>query len=57
LFLQGTTSPFFGRLADALMHRGHAVSRINFNAGDAAYGGRRPGWHFRQRVTELPAFM
>ncbi len=57
LFLQGCTSPFFGRLSDALRGRGHAVSRINFNVGDAVYWGARPAWHFRGSVEGLPAFL
>jgi capsular polysaccharide export protein len=57
LFLQGCTSFFFGRLADRLRSRGHAVSRINFNTGDAAYWGARPAWHFRDGLAALPAFM
>jgi capsular polysaccharide export protein len=57
LFLQGCTSPFFGRLADKLANRGHAVSRINFNVGDAVYWGSRPAWNFRDGVESLPAFL
>jgi capsular polysaccharide export protein len=37
LFLQGNASPFFGALGQALVERGHAVRRINFNAGDLAF--------------------
>jgi capsular polysaccharide export protein len=57
LFLQGCTSPFFGRLADRLLSRGHAISRINFNAGDAVYWGSRPAWNFRDSVEALPGFL
>ncbi|MGE0558039.1 MAG: capsule biosynthesis protein [Burkholderiales bacterium] len=57
LFLQGCTSFFFGRLADRLRSRGHAVSRINFNAGDAVYWGARPAWNFRDGLAALPEFM
>jgi capsular polysaccharide export protein len=57
LFLQGCTSPFFGRLADRLSSRGHAISRINFNVGDAVYWGRRPAWNFREPVATLPGFL
>lgn len=57
LFLQGCTSPFFGRLADALRRRGHTVSRINFNAGDALYWGRRPAWSFRSGIAAFPDFL
>ena len=45
------------RLADRLANRGHAVSRINFNAGDAVYWGSRPAWNFRESVESLPGFL
>jgi capsular polysaccharide export protein len=57
LFLQGCTSPFFGRLADRLSSRGHAISRINFNVGDAVYWGSRPAWNFRDSIEDLPGFL
>lgn len=57
LFLQGCTSFFFRQLADRLRSRGHTVSRINFNVGDAVYWGRRPAWNFRDDLAALPAFM
>jgi capsular polysaccharide export protein len=40
LALQGTASPFFSRLADALIERGHSVQRVNFCGGDALYAGK-----------------
>ena len=36
LFLQGPPGPFFDRLGTALRDLGHAVHRINLNAGDVA---------------------
>ena len=36
LFLQGPPGPFFDTLGRALHELGHAVHRINLNAGDAA---------------------
>lgn len=57
LFLQGCTSPFFGRLADRLSSSGHAISRINFNVGDVVYWGSRPAWNFRESVAILPGFL
>ena len=36
LFLQGPPGPFFHRLAKSLLTLGHAVHRINLNAGDSA---------------------
>jgi capsular polysaccharide export protein len=41
LFLQGLATHFFVRLGDALVARGHAVHRVNFNAGDRLFW-RRP---------------
>jgi capsular polysaccharide export protein len=41
LFLQGLATHFFVRLGDALAARGHAVHRVNFNAGDRLFW-RRP---------------
>ena len=57
LFLQGTASPFFGRLGDHLGTAGARVSKINFCAGDSLYWGRRPAWHFRREVGELEDFL
>lgn len=56
LFLQGGSSPFFGRLAGRLAADGHAVSRINFNCGDCAYWGSRPAESFRGELGELPRY-
>lgn len=56
LFLQGGSSPFFGRLADRLAFDGHAVHRINFNGGDRAYWGRRRADHYRGALEELPGY-
>lgn len=58
LFLQGVSTPFFPRLADALRAQGHAVHRINFNVGDMANWGRRGcAVSFRGRLSELPDFV
>jgi capsular polysaccharide export protein len=53
LFLQGVCSPFFSRLADQLMADGHAVFKINFNAGDVAYWGDKKSVNFRGRPQDL----
>jgi capsular polysaccharide export protein len=37
LFLQGLASWFFDRLGRALIERGHAVHRVNFNGGDRLF--------------------
>jgi len=44
-------------LADRLERDGHAVFKINFNAGDRLYWGTRRAWAFRGDVAELPAFL
>jgi capsular polysaccharide export protein len=57
LFLQGMATRFFERLAQALLGRGHAVHRVNFNGGDRAFW-RLPGAvDFRGREHEWPDFL
>jgi capsular polysaccharide export protein len=53
LALQGTASPFFSRLADALCERGHSVRRVNFCGGDLAYAGKGDAWDFREQAGVL----
>ncbi|MGL4410137.1 MAG: capsule biosynthesis protein [Zoogloea sp.] len=57
LFLQGVSSPFFPALADRLVAQGHAVFKVNFNGGDAAYWGRRPAASFRGDLEALEGFL
>ncbi|GAA0574280.1 capsular biosynthesis protein [Caenispirillum bisanense] len=57
LFLQGPATPFFAHLSDRLRAQGHAVHRIHFCAGDAAYWGGRPAWWFREPLTALRDFL
>ncbi len=57
LFLQGVNTPFFAQLGDQLIKNDHRVSRINFNAGDTVYWGRRTAWAFRDRLESLPDFL
>lgn len=57
LFLQGVASPFFARLADHLSALGHPIYRINFNAGDVLYWGRRSSWSFRAGIEDLPQYL
>ncbi|ELW9526873.1 capsular biosynthesis protein [Burkholderia cenocepacia] len=56
LALQGTASPFFNRLTDALRGRGHAVRRVNFCGGDLLYGGGRDVWNYPDRLEGLPVW-
>jgi capsular polysaccharide export protein len=57
LFLQGMATRFFERLGQALLVRGHAVHRINFNGGDRAFW-RLPGAvDFCGRAEEWPDFL
>ena len=55
LFLQGLATPFFVRLGDALAARGHAVHRVNFNAGDRLFWRRPNATDFAGRDDEWPA--
>ncbi len=57
LFLQGVNTPFFAKLSDRLAAHGHRIFRINFNAGDTVYWGRRNAWAFRERIEVLPEFL
>jgi capsular polysaccharide export protein len=57
LFLQGVCSPFFARLAGHLEEGGHAVFKVNFNAGDFAYWQGRNAYAFRGRPSEMPEFL
>ena len=44
LFLQGPHGPFFRQLGRMLQKAGAQVWRVGFNAGDAAFWGRAPGY-------------
>ncbi|MEO1640004.1 MAG: capsular biosynthesis protein [Pseudomonadota bacterium] len=44
LFLQGPHGPFFRQLGGMLRAAGAQVLRVGFNAGDAAFWGRAPGY-------------
>ena len=57
LLLQGVSSPFFARLADQLLAAGHAVFKVNFNCGDAAFWLPRHAWRFRDDVATLPEWL
>lgn len=57
LFLQGVNTPFFAQLHDQLVAHGHRASRVNFNAGDTVYWGRRPAWAFKENIASLPDFL
>lgn len=56
LFLQGPHGPFFRQLGDMLRKTGAQVWRVGFNAGDAAFWGRAPGYiPFDQPSQAWPA--
>ena len=56
LFLQGPPGPFFHRLSEALLTLGHAVQRINLNAGDrAAWPGAAVD--YRGTAEQWPSFV
>ncbi|WP_322891357.1 MULTISPECIES: capsular biosynthesis protein [unclassified Yoonia] len=56
LFLQGPHGPFFRQMAGALRKAGATVWRVGFNAGDAAFWWRSPGYlPFRDNLDAWPA--
>jgi capsular polysaccharide export protein len=57
LFLQGMATRFFERLGGALMARGHAVHRVNFNGGDRAFWRLPGGLDFCGPEHEWPEFL
>lgn len=57
LFLQGLATHLFARLGDALAARGHAVHRVNLNAGDRLFWRRPNATDFAGRPEEWPDFL
>lgn len=57
LFLQGLATDFFVRLGDALVARGHAVRRVNFNAGDALFWPRPGAFDYTGHPAEWPPML
>jgi capsular polysaccharide export protein len=57
LFLQGMATRFFERLGQALVARGHAVHRVNFNGGDRVFWRLSGAVDFRGREHEWPEFL
>jgi len=57
LFLQGPISPFFSRIADALVARGHGVHGINLSFGDQLFWRRPERVNYRGRLRDWPAFI
>jgi len=57
LFLQGMASDFFSRLGGALRSRGHAVTRVNFNAGDRLFWPLAGAIDYRGRAEDWPDFL
>jgi capsular polysaccharide export protein len=56
LFLQGPHGPFFRQIAAALRTSGADVWRVGFNAGDAAFWWRSPGYlPFRDNPDAWPS--
>ncbi|RQS67968.1 capsular biosynthesis protein [Burkholderia sp. Bp8963] len=53
LVLQGTASPFFSRLADVLLSRGHRIRRVNFCGGDLIYAGKELSCDYTGSADEL----
>ncbi len=57
LFLQGLATHFFVRLGDALAARGHAVHRVNLNAGDRLFWRRPNATDFTGAPADWPAVL
>ena len=57
LFLQSMPNWFFARLGRALANCGHAVHRINFNAGDKLFWSLGGAMDFRGPPDEWPDFL
>lgn len=57
LFLQGVASPFFDRLADALIAAQQQVDKIHFCGGDNFYWKHKKAWHFNAPIHQLEAFI
>ncbi|MBW6396730.1 capsular biosynthesis protein [Roseomonas sp. HJA6] len=55
LFLQGLATHLFVRLGDALLARGHAVHRVNFNAGDRLFWQRPTATDFAGTDAQWPS--
>ncbi len=56
LFLQGPPGPFFDRLGSALRRQGHAVHRINLNAGDI-HSWSGPAIDYRGTPERWPSYV
>ncbi len=56
LLLQGPVGPFFRRFADELIARGIAVTKVNFNPGDALFFRGPEVISFREPVEAWPQF-
>lgn len=57
LFLQGLATHVFARLGDALAARGHAVHRVNLNAGDRLFWRRPTATDFTGRPADWPGWL
>jgi capsular polysaccharide export protein len=57
LFLQGLPGPFFSHLAHVLRAKGHKVSRIHFNAGDALDWRAGSAVSYRGLTQDWPKFL
>ncbi len=57
LFLQGSSSPLFAKIAYRLEERGHTCLRINLNAGDWIFWRRPGGYNFRGRPADWQSYL
>ena len=57
LFLQGLSTPFFARLADALEARGHRIERVNLSGGDRVFWPRRGAVDYRGAFPDWRSYL
>lgn len=57
LFLQGPISPFFSKIADALVLEGHHAYGINLSIGDQMFWRGPNPTNYRGRLADWPAFV
>jgi len=57
LFLQGLSTPFFVRMADAIVARGHKVERINLSGGDRVFWPRLGAVDYRGEFPDWRSFL
>lgn len=55
--MQGLSTPFFARLADALEARGHRIERVNLSGGDRVFWPRLGATDYRGKFSDWRSFL